>query len=48
VDERLALELLAGAEPHGRSGATLLEHGFKIDILAELVCDGLAIAHRQP
>ncbi len=48
ADQRLALELLADAGPHGCSGATLLEHGFKIDILAELVRDGLAIAHQQP
>jgi endonuclease YncB( thermonuclease family) len=26
----------------------LLAHGFKIDILAELVRDGLATAYRQP
>jgi hypothetical protein len=45
---RLALETLADAGPHGCTGAALLGQGFKIDILAELVRDGLATAHRQP
>ena len=48
TNQRLALNLLADAGPHGCTGAALLAHGFKIDILAELVHDGLAIAHRQP
>jgi hypothetical protein len=46
--QRRVLELLAGAGPHGCTGATLLAHGFKIDMLAELVRDGLAAAHREP
>jgi hypothetical protein len=48
TDRRLALELLADAGPHGCTGAELLAHGFKIDILAELVRDGPATARRQP
>jgi hypothetical protein len=31
----------------GCAGATLLDHGFRIAVLADLVCDGLATGHRE-
>jgi hypothetical protein len=43
----LALEILAAAGLRGCTGATLLAHGFSVDMLAGLVHDGLATAHRQ-
>jgi hypothetical protein len=45
ADQRGALEMLA--EWHC-CGATLLAHGFNIDMLAGLVRDGLATARREP
>ena len=45
--QRWALEILAAAGVRGRTGATLLAHGFSVDMLADLVHDGLATAHRQ-
>ena len=46
-EQRCALEMLADAGPPGCTGATLLAPGFKVDMLADLVKDGLATAHRQ-
>jgi hypothetical protein len=40
-DQRRALRLLAGG-PHGCTEAIMLAHGFKPDLLAALVRDGLA------
>jgi hypothetical protein len=45
--QRWALEILAAAGLRGCTGATLLAHGFSVDMLADLVHDGLATAHRQ-
>ena len=42
-----ALEMLADAGLRGCTGATLLGHGFNIDMIADLVKDGLATAHRE-
>jgi len=44
---RWALEILAAAGVRGCTGATLLAHGVSVDMLADLVHDGLATAHRQ-
>ena len=46
AEHRRALKLLADAQ-QGCTGATLLGHGFSVDMLADLVHDGLATAHRQ-
>ena len=43
VDQRRALGLLAGSS-HGCTEAILLAHGFTIEMLIVLVCDGLATA----
>ena len=45
-DHRGALEMLA--ESRICTGATLLAHGFNVDMLAGLIRDGLAIARREP
>jgi hypothetical protein len=45
--QRWALEILAAAGLHGCTGATLLAHGFSVEMLADLVHGGLATAHRQ-
>ena len=45
--QRWTLEILAAAGLRGCTGATLLAHGFSVDMLADLVHDGLATAHRQ-
>jgi hypothetical protein len=42
IDERRALRLLDEAEPRGCTEAALLAHGFRTELLAGLVCDGLA------
>jgi hypothetical protein len=47
AEQRRALEMLASAGLHGRVGATLLGHGFRIDMVADLVGDGLATARRE-
>jgi hypothetical protein len=44
-EQRLALELLADAGPHGCTGASFLAYGFKVDVLAGLIRNGLAAAH---
>ena len=46
-ERRRALEMLAEAGLRGCTGATLLARGFKVDMLADLVRDGLATAHRE-
>jgi hypothetical protein len=43
-EERRALEILATVGLRGCDGATLLAHGFRIDMVADLVHDGLATA----
>jgi hypothetical protein len=45
-DQRGALEMLV--ESRCCTGATLLAHGFNVDMLAGLVRDGLATARREP
>ncbi len=45
--QREALEILAAAGLRGCTGATVLADGFSVDMLADLVHDGLATAHRQ-
>jgi hypothetical protein len=47
AEQRRALEILAAAGLHGCAGATLLGHGFRIDMLTDLVGDGLAAASRE-
>jgi hypothetical protein len=47
AEKRRALEMLADAGLRGCTGATLIEHEFKIDMIADLVRDGLATAHRE-
>jgi hypothetical protein len=42
-----ALEMLAAAGLYGCAGATLLGHGFRSDMVADLVGDGLATASRE-
>jgi hypothetical protein len=46
-ERRRALEMLADAALRGCTGATLLAHGFKVDMLADLVREGLATANRE-
>ena len=43
AEQRRALRLLAGS-PHGCTEAIMLAHGFKTELLAVLVRDGLAAA----
>jgi hypothetical protein len=47
AEQRRALEILAAVGLRGCTGATLLAHGFTVDMLAHLVHDGVATAHRQ-
>jgi hypothetical protein len=47
AEQRRALEILAAAGLPGCAGATLLGHGFRIDMLADLVGDGLTTARRE-
>jgi hypothetical protein len=47
AEQRRMLEMLADAGLRGCTGATLLARGFKVDMLADLVRDGLATAHRE-
>ena len=46
-EQRRALEMLADAGLRGCTGATLVGHGFDIDMIAALVKEGLATAHRE-
>jgi hypothetical protein len=39
--------LLADAGPHGCTGASFLAYGFKVDVLAGLIHNGLAAAHSE-
>ena len=48
ADQRRALELLADAGPHGCTVTSFLAYGFKVDVLAGLIRNGLAVAHREP
>lgn len=43
-DQRRALEVLADAGLRGCTGATMLERGFKADMLAGLIQDGYVTA----
>jgi TolB-like protein len=45
--QRHALEILATAGLEGCTGAALFARGFTIDMLADLVRDGLATARRE-
>jgi hypothetical protein len=47
AEQRRALEMLATAGPHGCTGAAMFARGFTIDMLADLVRDGLATARRE-
>src|SRR5258708_33074697 len=47
AEQRRALEMLAAAGPHGCAGPTLLGHGFRVGMLADLVGEGLATARRE-
>ena len=46
AEQRRALELLAGG-PRGYTKALLLADGFTVDMLADLVREGLATAQRE-
>jgi hypothetical protein len=48
ADQRRALKLLSVAGLHDCTGATLLAHGVRIDVLAYLVRAGLVTAYREP
>jgi hypothetical protein len=48
ADQRRALELLAVAGLQDCTGATLLAHGVRIDVLVCLVRAGLVTAYREP
>jgi hypothetical protein len=48
ADQRRALELLAVAGLQDCTGATLLAHGVRIDVLTYLVRAGLVSAYREP
>jgi hypothetical protein len=47
AEQRRALEILATAGLNGCTGAALFARGFTIDMLADLVRDGLATARRE-
>jgi hypothetical protein len=47
-DQRRALELLAVAGLQDCTGATLLAHGVRFDVLAYLIRAGLVTAYREP
>jgi len=46
AEQRQALNLLAGS-PRGCTKARLLADGFTVDMLADLVCEGLATVQRE-
>ena len=46
AEQRQALDMLAAAGLYGCAGATLLGQGFRIDMVAALVADGL-VTERQ-
>ncbi len=47
AERRRALKIFSAAGLHGCAGTTLLGHGFRIGVLADLVGDGLATARRE-
>jgi hypothetical protein len=47
AEQRRALELLATAGLNGCTGAALFARGFTIDMVADLIRDGLATARRE-
>jgi hypothetical protein len=47
AERRRALKILSAAGQHGCAGTTLLGHGFRVGMLADLVGDGLATARRE-
>jgi TolB-like protein len=47
AEHRRALEILATAGLHGCTGAAMFARGFTIDMLADLVRNGLATARRE-
>jgi hypothetical protein len=47
AERRRALKILVAAGPDGCTGATLLAHGFSVYMLANMVRDGFATAHRE-
>jgi hypothetical protein len=47
AEQRRALEILAAERVRGCTGATLLDRGFGIGMLADLVRDGLATARLE-
>jgi hypothetical protein len=47
AEQRRALEILSTAGLHGCTGAALFARGLTIDMLAELVREGLATARRE-
>jgi hypothetical protein len=46
ADRRRALKVLA-ASPDGCTEAIMLAYGFKLELLADLVLDGLATVHNE-
>jgi hypothetical protein len=46
ADRRRALKVLA-ASPNGCTEALMLAHGFKLELLGDLILDGLATAHNE-
>ena len=47
AEQRRALEMLADAGLRGCTGATLLDHGFNMDVIADLVLKGFATANQE-
>ena len=47
AEQRRALKILSAAGQQGCAGTTLLGHGFRVGMLADLVGDGLVIARRE-
>jgi hypothetical protein len=47
AEQRRALKILAAAGSDGCTGATLLAHGFSVYMLANIIRDGFASAHRE-
>jgi len=47
AEQRRALEMLAAAGLYGCARATLLGHGFRSDMVADLVSGGLATESRE-
>jgi hypothetical protein len=47
AEQRRALKMLADAGLRGCTGATLLDHGFNMDVIADLVLKGFATANQE-